>query len=242
MTKEDLEAVLAAFNRDMERAAQEYVAAVGRALAPLYQSLQSTVDALLERACPRREPHPEHSWRFPDSESFTRCPGVRAEVEQVCMISYNHGAHGWFPEALGGQEARWCPGVKASARCPLDGALCADTDPHPSHDMEGGHCHGRVRGHAWENNRVITADVEPCARTESHPLHVWTLDLPEGGHRWCRGKVCFPATVVVKRCPNGKAHDSHNWEDQDDGRTLKACPGRRIWDTNLVPAGPDRSA
>lgn len=193
--------------------------------------------------------HHEHEWRA-DAVSSTGwmarwCHGLEEDLEVRSCISAGllrpHDPHEWQP--LGPEEDRpvFCKGVAMLSRCPYVGLPCGDlADPHPSHDYEGGHCHGRVRGH--HGKRIVMADVEPCAADKPHALHLWTVtDGQPHRERWCRGKPCFPATVEVQRCTNGKAHDPHNWHDLG-GDTLKACPGRRIWDTNLVPAGPDRHA
>lgn len=139
-----------------------------------------------------------------------------------------HAEHTW---SLGASARTWqCKGV-TTARCEIPACIdtaegpdrCGQKGPHGSHDTEGGHCHGQLRGASPSG--VVTAWVSPCAIVEDHALHTWTPG--DGTVQWCRGRPCFPA-LPREHCRDTDQHSSHYWEHS---MTLAAadrwrlCPG-----------------
>lgn len=137
-------------------------------------------------ACPSKERHLPHTWRFREALTSHRCPGW--DVPGRCSL----------PEITG--------------QCGVPGS-------HASHDTEGGHCHGRIRGQ-WEGG-TLAARVQPCDQEAEHALHGWTNT--DGLMVWCRGRACFPA-IADRQCGNQDPHAGHRWT-LPSNQTEVCCPG-----------------
>lgn len=236
------EAFVATVVRDLKRSLDELAAAYPPVPKPIVVNDPFGVLGKVAGRCPITKAHARHVWRFPDSDQTRECPGVKFP-EEPCLRTDLHLDHAWEHLAPTegdpvpvGSLGRWCPGGKSSVPAERQ---CPDNLAHHEHTwFLSPHVSGPC------NQATIGAVKHGCPGQE-YDREVFgcpnLVDGDHGAHEWgsvpmfCKGFREVPG----KRCLAGKAHDAHNWEDTDG---TKACPGRGIFGTNVVPAGPDRHA
>lgn len=198
--------------------------------------------------CPKTDQHPRHTWRFPDSGWTRECPGVKFP-EELCLIDVPHDAHDWEhdPNNWGpaaGALGRHCPGIPVARPRKYPDRQCPDNLAHHEHTWHRGpDSSQRVTAGTPRASRHtcpgLEADreVQWCGVSEDHQPHEGPHPVGTGDLKFCRGR----REVPVSRCLEDRTHLPHNWQDEQD--KTAACPGKsRPWDTNVVPAGPDRHA
>lgn len=255
----DLDDALADLRRSMENFATAYVASVARMLdrelriaTPMVDLEPSGRMTKVKMACPNTAEHPRHVWSFPKSTQSRQCPGVPTPrlssfPEEACLKTDAHAPHDWerAAEASTGTLGRHCRGslgvltpvVPTERQCPDNLAHHVHTWwRNPETNQRDQPCTPASVKHECPG---LETDLEArwCAsRPYDHAAHVWNrVDVEDP--MFCRGF----REVPVKRCREDRTHLPHNWQDDTD--KVAACPGRaRPWDTNVVPAGPDRHA